>query len=220
MFGRLLSLLSHLQGTARRHFFGLFVNLATLMILVLLFLAEALNEHIPWTRGSSPGKREGERKRDQAENPYVHGTEKSRTAGCQDTFDEYLHLMRSATEGSGDSKSSVKTRGRDTEPCCRQGRPTVVLNSAAAMHSFASPSAAAPCSRDLHTVGWSREYLGHEKDGPPWPTHQHFRDPSILVSQTSSWLVTSRPWTPCGLQSLVANISRTTPIRCSWSPVA
>ena len=56
MFGRLLSLLSHLQGTAMRHFIGLFVNLATLMIVVLLFLAEALKAHPPGQEDGSPGQ--------------------------------------------------------------------------------------------------------------------------------------------------------------------
>ena len=38
--------LLHLQGTAMKHFTGLLVNLATLMAVVLLFLGEALDEHI------------------------------------------------------------------------------------------------------------------------------------------------------------------------------
>ena len=74
MFGRLLSLLSHLQGTAMRHFIGLFVNLATLMIVVLLFLAEALDEHIRLDKKTAAlDKRRRARTRSN-KNPYVHGT--------------------------------------------------------------------------------------------------------------------------------------------------
>ena len=46
MFGLVLSLLLRLQGMAMKHFIGLLVNVATVMIVVLLFLAEALDEHI------------------------------------------------------------------------------------------------------------------------------------------------------------------------------
>ena len=46
MRGFLLSLLLHLQSAATMHLIGLLVNVATVMIVALLFLAEALDEHI------------------------------------------------------------------------------------------------------------------------------------------------------------------------------
>ena len=46
MFGLLSFFLLHLQGTVMKHVTGLLVDLSTLMAVVLLFLAEALDEHI------------------------------------------------------------------------------------------------------------------------------------------------------------------------------
>ena len=59
-FGLLLSLLLHLEGTAMKHFIGLLVNVATVMIVVLLFLAEALDEHIRLEREMAAPKQEKE----------------------------------------------------------------------------------------------------------------------------------------------------------------
>ena len=50
-------------------------------------------------------------------------TKRSRSAGCQDTFDGYLHSLRSATEGSGDSKGlSEKRDAEDIAAYAAQAR--------------------------------------------------------------------------------------------------
>ena len=57
MFGLLLSFLLHLQGTAMKHLNRLLVNLATLMGVVLLLLAEALNSTSAWKRRRQPWRK-------------------------------------------------------------------------------------------------------------------------------------------------------------------
>jgi len=57
LFGVLLSLLMHLTS---KHFYGLLVNVATVMIVVLLFLAEALDEHIRLDKETAATKQEQE----------------------------------------------------------------------------------------------------------------------------------------------------------------
>ena len=58
MFSLLSSFLPHLQGTVMKHFTGPLVDLATLMVVVLLFLAEALEAHPPGRRRQPWRKRE------------------------------------------------------------------------------------------------------------------------------------------------------------------